>query len=173
MYYNPCEVFQGHLKPLGASPGPQIIFSHFPKIGLFWAKTSPFGAPIGTQKALGWSNMAYNHVLYPCEVFQGHLEPLGASTAVLVNSSQWGYLQGPKISILLSWKISGGGPSPDLYHIFSGSMSIIWPIFTQIEDDVFSKSALLCTTIFGLFCPFSAHFKLFLDIWGLQTSKTY
>ena len=39
MTYNhllyPCEVFQGHLKPLGASPGPQIIFSHFPKIGLF------------------------------------------------------------------------------------------------------------------------------------------
>ena len=92
MTYNhvlyPCYVFQGHLKPLGASPGPQIIFSHFPKIGLFWAKTSPFGAPIGTQKAPGWSNMAYNHVLYPCEVFQGHLEPLGASTAALVNSSQ-------------------------------------------------------------------------------------
>ena len=31
------------------------------------------GPPWGSEKGLGWSNMTYNHVIYPCEVFFGRL----------------------------------------------------------------------------------------------------
>ena len=32
-----------------------------------------FGPPWASEKGLRWSNMAYNHVIYPWEVFWGHL----------------------------------------------------------------------------------------------------
>ena len=41
--------------------------------------------------------------------------------------------------------------SPDLYDIFSGSLSIIWAIFAQIGDDVFPKK---CALMYGNFDHF-------------------
>ena len=42
---------------------------------LFWAIMGP---PWASEKGLGWSNMTYNHVIYPWEVFRviwGHVVP--------------------------------------------------------------------------------------------------
>ena len=41
-----------------------------------WTTLGPFqrptGATLASEKAPGWPNMAYNHVLCPCKMFQGH-----------------------------------------------------------------------------------------------------
>ena len=46
-------------------------------IVLCWTTLGPFQRPRGamwaSEKATGWSNMAYNHVLCPWEMFHGHL----------------------------------------------------------------------------------------------------
>ena len=42
----------------------------------WWTTLGPFqrqtGATLASEKAPGWPNMAYNHVLCPCEMFKGH-----------------------------------------------------------------------------------------------------
>ena len=45
---------------------------------LLWAIMGPTWA---SEKGLGWSNMTYNHVIYPWEVFRviwGHVRTFGA-----------------------------------------------------------------------------------------------
>ena len=44
----------------------------FSQLGSISVKIGYFGAPVGTYMAPEWANMTYNHVLYPCELFQGH-----------------------------------------------------------------------------------------------------
>ena len=70
MTYNhviyPWEVFRviwGHAVPFWAI---LVILSI---LGHFGAVLGHFGAPVGTRMAPGWSNMTYNHVIYPWEVF--------------------------------------------------------------------------------------------------------
>ena len=53
-----------------------VIQWHFEPFWWFWAilghfgaVLGHFGAPVGTWMAPGWSNMTYNHVIYPWEVF--------------------------------------------------------------------------------------------------------
>ena len=52
----------------------------FSQLGSVWGQKGPFGPPVGTQMAPGWSNMTYNPVIYPCEVFWGHLGPFRAKS---------------------------------------------------------------------------------------------
>ena len=59
---------------------------------LFWAIMGP---PWASEKGPGWFNMTYNHVIYPLEVFWGHL---GSCRAI------WGH-EGP--FHVLFWAIMG------------------------------------------------------------------
>ena len=57
----PFGVIQGHFGSRRA------IFGHEgPFLVLFWAIMGP---PWASEKGPGWSNMTYNHVIYPLEVF--------------------------------------------------------------------------------------------------------
>ena len=56
---------------------------------LFWAIMGP---PWASEKGPGWSNMTYIHVIYPVEVFQGHL---GSCSAILSHSGPFWYCYGP------------------------------------------------------------------------------
>ena len=59
-----------HLRAVGTESGPSGPLSSFsPSYGLLEAKWALLGPPVGTQMAPGWSNMTYNPVIYPWEVF--------------------------------------------------------------------------------------------------------
>ena len=46
----------------------RAIFGHEgPFLVMFWASMGP---PWASEKGPGWSNMTYNHVIYPLEVFR-------------------------------------------------------------------------------------------------------
>ena len=53
---------------------------------MFWAIKGP---PWDSEKGPGWSNMTYDHVIYPWEVFYGHLVHLGSCGAVLSHYSDF------------------------------------------------------------------------------------
>ena len=57
------RVIWGHAVPFWAI---LVILSHS---GHFGALLGHFGAPVGTWMAPGWSNMTYNHAIYPWGVF--------------------------------------------------------------------------------------------------------
>ena len=57
--------------PIGSVLGPfGVMKCHFGDIlGHLGDVLGNLGAPKGSEKGLGWSNMTYNHVIYPWEVF--------------------------------------------------------------------------------------------------------
>ena len=67
-----CRAILGHEWPFMVMNGHfwsrRAIFGHKgPFLVLFWAIMGP---PWASEKGPGWSNMTYNHVIYPLEVFR-------------------------------------------------------------------------------------------------------
>ena len=99
----PFGVIQGHFGSWRA------IFGHEgPFVVLFWAIMGPQWA---SEKGPGWSNMTYNHVIYPLEVFRviwSHAVTFWAILVILSHSRPFwccfgpfwgprGHLNGPRV----------------------------------------------------------------------------
>ena len=67
MYYTHGKCFRaisGHVRTFGVMEG------HFGDIlGYLGAVLGHYGAPWASEKGPRWSNMTYNHVIFPWEVF--------------------------------------------------------------------------------------------------------
>ena len=64
-----------------------------------WTTLGPFQRPTGptlaSEKAPGWPNMAYNHVLCPWKLLVGHLDHLGSCRAIVWSPGALRGLMGP------------------------------------------------------------------------------
>ena len=85
------------LAAVGTKSGPSGVLRSFsPSQGLFEAKWALLGPTWVPEKAPQRANMTYIHVIYPYEVFKGHLGPFRATSGPQLPLSQQAGERGQK-----------------------------------------------------------------------------
>ena len=122
--------------------------------------------------------MTYNHVIYPCEVFWGHLGPFRATSGPQLPLSQQARKRGQKCQFCHPENFFINIHDQTFIIIIIGPKMVFWPNLRPIGGYVFSEIGHLFIPIFGPFWHFLTIFGPFLAIkaknilnWTLQVQK--